>query len=176
MGKIGYQGNPDVLRFPRLQKSDEPTMIAIWNDEMHAQFPTHQQVRRSIGKRLFLIKGMIKQKSGHGHFQRWFRAQHFHFGLRSGQKYMDEALEHYRKPKANNYSLLPVTDEVHAATAKKQAEFDKTTFNLTLHLPANEVRRLRALRKTDERVKLEAAVITAIQPWLKGKRVASRPT
>jgi hypothetical protein len=87
---------------------------------------------------------------------------------------MKEALAHYRNPKSNtiNYSFSPKTDVVQAVTANKKAEFD----SFVLHgLNAEEIQRLRNLRKSAERIEAEAAVIKPLQPWLRGGRIANRP-
>jgi hypothetical protein len=91
---------------------------------------------------------------------------------------MKEALAHYRNPKSNtnNYSFSPKTDVVHAVTANKKAEFDGTVYSFVLHdLNAEEIQRLRNLRKSAERIEAEAAVIKPLQPWLRGERIANRP-
>jgi hypothetical protein len=161
-----FVGSRDVLRFPRLKESDHAAMVEDWNDQLHSVFPTWREIRIHIGKRLFLIKSLC----GHGKFRRWFNEQGYDFGFRSAEKYMCEALEYYKKSNTNNYSYCPVplTDVVHEATAKKKAEFDGTTYQFILSgLTPEEVQRLKLLRETAERVKAHAAVITALQPWLR---------
>lgn len=174
MGKVGYQGNPEVLRFPRLEKPARAAMVEDWNADMYSKFPTYEQLRISIGKRLIQIKWL----QGHGKFRRWFDAQHFQFDIRSAQNYMSEAKEYYTNPNTNNssYSPVPRMDGVHRATAKKKAEFARSTFSLTIYgLSPKEIQRLRDLRKTEDRAKLNAVVIKSLQPFLKGKRVATHP-
>jgi len=167
---------PDVFRFPRLEKEeDRASMIEVWNEEMNSEFPTRRQVRIQIGKRLYLIKGVKK----HGKFRRWFDEQGYEFGFRSAEKYMQEALEHYQKNNTNNssYSPEPKTDEVHEVTAEKEAEFNSayTYAFILFDLTPEEIQRLKLLRKSEERVNAHAAVIQALQPWLRGERVAQRP-
>jgi hypothetical protein len=146
-------------------------MVAGWNDEMFAAFPTRRQYRIQIGKRLFLIKGLTR-----GKFRRWFDEQGYEFGFRSAENYMSEALKHYTHTKTFSYSPIPKTDEVHEATAKKKSEFSNSTYQFILSgLTPEEIQRLKLLRKTEERIKAHAAVIQALQPWLKGDRCA-RPT
>ncbi len=74
MGDTHYVG-PDLLRSPRLKPGDQAAMIEDWNDQLHAIFPTRLQVCISIGKRLFLIKGLVEEAQGHGNFRAWFDEQ-----------------------------------------------------------------------------------------------------
>jgi|SRR5580704_999441 hypothetical protein len=165
---------PDVFRWPRLKESGRNAMVETWKDEMFAEFPTRQAVRIHIGKRLALIKW----EQGYGNFRRWFDEQQgFEFGWRSAEKYMREALDHY-KTNTNNSSqpLEPKTDEVHEKTAEQKAKFDSYSYAFILYdLTPEEKQRLKNLRKTEERVKAHAAVIKALQPWLTGERDVTHP-
>jgi hypothetical protein len=143
-------------------------MLAVWTDEMSAKFPTRREVRIHIGRRLALIKW----EQGHGNFRRWFNEQPgFEFGFRSAQKYMREALDHYRPN--TNISACFLVPKADGETAREKAE--RYTYAFTLYdLTPEEIQRLKLLRKTEERVKAHTAVIEALQPWLRGERDAGR--
>jgi len=164
---------PDVIRYPRVKKSNRDATVARWNDEMSAFFPTRRKYRIQIGKLLVQIKWL----KGHGNFRSWFDEQGYEFGFRSAENYMSEALEYCRNTKNFSYSPMRKTDEVHEATAKKTAELDNKTYQFILYgLTSEEIQRLKSLRKTEERGKAHAAVIQALQPWLKGDRSAHHTT